>query len=349
MRILVVTIQIPFVHGGAEVLASDLLDALRAEGHKAEIVTVPFRPNPPDGILDQMLACRLFDLSDFNNQTVERVIALKFPAYLIPHPNKVIWLVHQHRTAYELWGHELGDMQNDPRGIAVRDAIREADRQLIPETRSVFTISKNVTRRLRHYTGVDSIPLYPPVRDASAFYCAKQTEEYFFFPSRLSRPKRQELVLKALVRTQEKVCVRFTGLPDDPLHGEELKQLTIKLNLSQRVTWLGRISDQEKRDAYARAIGVVFPPLDEDYGYVTLEAMLSSKAVITCRDSGGPLEFVKQEKTGLIVEPTTQDLAQAFDRLWRDRALAAELGSAGRKAYDQLDLSWSNTVTALLA
>ena len=40
------------------------------------------------------------------------------------------------------------------------------------------------------------------------------------------------------------------------------------------------------------ALGVIFPPLDEDYGYVTLEAMLAAKPVITCTDSGGPLEFV---------------------------------------------------------
>jgi glycosyltransferase involved in cell wall biosynthesis len=349
VRILIVTVQIPFVHGGAEVLANDLLNALRVEGHEAEIVTVPFRPNPPDCILDQMLACCLFDLSNFNDKTVDRIIALKFPAYLIPHSNKVLWLVHQHRTAYELWGHELGDMQNDPRGIAVRDAIREADRQLIPESRAVFTISKNVTRRLRYYTDVDSIPLYPPVRDASAFYCAEEPDEYLFFPSRLSRPKRQELVLKALALTQEQVCVQFTGVPDDPRYGEELKQLAIDLKLGQRVKWLGRIPEQEKRDAYARAIGVIFPPVDEDYGYVTLEAMLSSKAVLTCLDSGGPLEFVEHEKTGLIAKPNAQDLARAFDRLWRDRALAAEYGCAGRKVYDQLDLSWPNTVTALLA
>ena len=69
-----------------------------------------------------------------------------------------------------------------------------------------------------------------------------------------------------------------------------------KLGVSKKVKWLGFITEQEKIDLYAKARAVVYPPADEDYGYVTLEAMLSSKPVITCSDSGGTLEFVRASR-----------------------------------------------------
>src|SRR5437773_2205296 len=129
MRILIATVQVPFVRGGAEVLAEGLRDALHREGHQAEIVAIPFKWYPPERILDQMLACRLLDLTESSGTPVDRVIGLKFPAYLIPHPNKVLWIVHQHRSAYDLWDHPLGDLINFPNGVQVRDAIRLADQE----------------------------------------------------------------------------------------------------------------------------------------------------------------------------------------------------------------------------
>jgi glycosyltransferase involved in cell wall biosynthesis len=116
-----------------------------------------------------------------------------------------------------------------------------------------------------------------------------------------------------------------------------------------RVDWLGQISEGQKRENYARAVGVIFPPVDEDYGYITLEAMLSSKAVVTCEDSGGPLEFVSHRKTGLVTKPTAAALAEALDELWQDRSLAVKLGRAGRENYERLGLSWSEVVKKLLA
>ena len=102
--------------------------------------------------------------------------------------------------------------------------------------------------------------------------------------------------------------------------------LALKLDVEHRVEWLGHVTEEEKRRCYAHARGVIFPPLDEDYGYVTLEAMLASKPVITCDDAGGPLEFVRHEKTGLIAKPTPEGLARAMDKLWSDREQAKGWG-----------------------
>jgi glycosyltransferase involved in cell wall biosynthesis len=348
MRVLIATVKVPFVWGGAEMHAEGLLKALRSAGHEVGIVALPFRSYPPERILDQMLAWRLLDLTESAGRAVDRIIGLKFPAYLISHPHKVLWILHQHRPAYDLWERASGDLIHSPYGAQVREAIRRADLDAIPEAKAIFTNSQNVSHRLRTYCGIASIPLYHPPQHAEQFYSGA-AEEYFFFPSRLQSLKRQTLVLKALRRTCRPVRVCFAGSADEPSYMKELADLSRQLKVERRVTWLGHVPEEEKRALYAHAVGVIFPPVDEDYGYVTLEAMLASKPVITCTDSGGPLEFVCPERTGLVVDPRPEALAIAMDRLWQDRHLAAALGEAGKKQYENLEISWGKVVERLLS
>ncbi|HEV2762240.1 MAG TPA: glycosyltransferase family 4 protein [Pyrinomonadaceae bacterium] len=349
MRILIATVQVPFISGGAEAHAEGLRAALVAAGHEAEIVSVPFNWHPPERVTDHMLACRLLDLTSFNGVPVDLLVGLKFPAYLIPHPNKVLWILHQHRQAYELWEHPtLGDLAYHPNGARVRDAVREADRRLIPEARRVYANSRNVARRLKSFCGVESAPLYHPPPHADEFYAAG-AEDYFFFPSRLGRAKRQELVVRALARTRQPVRVVFSGAAEYPSEPRRLKDLADELKVGGRAQWLGPVGERKKRELFARSLAVVYTPFDEDYGYVTLEAMLSSKAVVTCADSGGPLEFVRDGETGLVAAPDAEALASAFDELWQERKRAREYGEAGRALYESLDISWPKVVETLLS
>jgi len=347
MRILIATTHVPFIRGGAEAHAEGLRDALVNEGHEAEIVAVPFKWYPPEKILDHMLACRLLDLSEVAGTPVDLLIGLKFPAYLIPHKNKVLWILHQFRTAYELWDHPLGDLIYSPNGDEVRDAIREADRRIIPEAQKVFANSANVATRLREFCGIDAPPLYHPPPHAEKFY-SQLAGDYLFFPSRLCHPKRQSLVLHALAKTKEKVRVRFAGTADNPVFADELKSLARRLGVSDRAEWLGQVTEDDKRQHYAAACAVVYPPIDEDYGYVTLEAMLAAKPVITCSDSGGPLEFVEAGQTGLIVDPDPESIAAAMDQLWSGRDQAKRMGENGRERYDAMGITWKNVVRKLI-
>jgi glycosyltransferase involved in cell wall biosynthesis len=348
MRILIATTHVPFIRGGAELHAEGLRDALCRKGHDAEIVAVPFKWYPPETILDHMLACRLFDLTEVAGNKIDLLIGLKFPAYLIPHPNKVLWVIHQHRTAYELWDHSLADLIHSPNGQQVRDAIRQADINTFREARSIYANSGNVAGRMKRYCGIDSKPLYHPPPSAEEFYSCT-AEDFLYFPSRLALGKRQELVLEALSLTKEPVVVRFSGAADEPSYESTLKKTARKLKLEDRVEWLGPIPEGEKYEQYARSLGVIFPPIDEDYGYITLEAMLSAKPVITCADSGGPLEFISDGENGLVAEATAEGLAGAMDRLWRDRAQAKEWGEASRARYDKMGLSWETVVRTLLS
>jgi glycosyltransferase involved in cell wall biosynthesis len=347
MRILLATTQVPFVRGGAEVLAEGLRDALTAQGHLAEIVAVPYRWYPPERILDSMLACRLLDLTEVCGVRTDLLIGLKFPAYHIAHPAKALWIVHQHRTAYDMWCHPMGDLHLYPNGRQVRDAIEQADRKLIPEARVIATISRNVSQRLEHYCGIASEPLYNPPQGSERFYCGG-AGEYLFFPSRLNLSKRQELVLQAQALTRRPVMVYFAGTAAELTYEKELRDMAAGLGVEARVRWLGNVSEEEKVELYARALGVVFPPFDEDYGYVTLEAMLSAKPLITCSDSGGPLEFVVPEETGLVAAPSPAALAEAMDRLWDDRGAAQTMGRAGRDRYTSMGISWKTVTDHLL-
>lgn len=348
MKILIATTQVPFIRGGAEVHAEGLRDALRAEGHQAEIVAVPFKWYPPERILSHMMACQMLDLSEIGDTRIDLVIGLKFPAYYVSHPNKVLWIIHQHRQAYELWEHAMSDLHLAPNGLEVRDTIRRADRRMISEARAVFANSKTVAARLNEYCGIASTPLYHPPQHAELYYCA-QAEDYLLFPSRIATMKRQELVIEALAHTRLPVQVRFLGAADHQSYLEKLQARVRELGLEERVSWLGRVSDEEKIRQYAHALGVLFPAAGEDYGYITLEAMLSCKPVVTCTDSGGPLEFVHDGETGFVTEPTAEALAAAMDTLWENRERARSLGEAGRRLYDSLDISWTSVVRNLLS
>ena len=348
MRIAILTVKIPFARGGAEYHAEGLRDALVSAGHEADIVAVPFKWYPPASILDHMLACRLLDITESEGRSVDLAVALRFPAYLMKHPNKIVWLLHQHRPAYELWDHDAGaDLIHTPDGAMVRDAIREADRRLLPEARAMFANSVTVAARLKVHCGLDSTPLYHPPPRADAFF-TRTADGYLFLPSRLSPIKRQQLVLEALACTRHAVRVAFSGPSFAAGYEERLQAEALRLGVAKRVQWLGAIDDQEKLERYARCLAVVFPPFDEDYGYVTLEAMLAGKPVITCSDSGGPLEFVVDGETGLVAEPRAEALAEAMDVLWEDRERAAAMGLAARERYARLGITWENVVRALL-
>jgi glycosyltransferase involved in cell wall biosynthesis len=160
--------------------------------------------------------------------------------------------------------------------------------------------------------------------------------------------KRQELVVAALALTAHPVRVSFMGAADREEYARKLRDMARELGLEERVRWLGPVSDEEKFRLYAHSLGVLFPPVDEDYGYITLEAMLSSRPVITCTDSGGPLEFVRDGQTGYVTHPTPEALAAAMDQLWEDRPQAKSLGEAGRALYDSLGISWPTVVKTLL-
>lgn len=345
MRIAIATVQVPFIRGGAEILADGLANALQAAGHSVEIIAMPFRFSPVSEIQRSMKLWASENFENLNGYQCDRVICLKFPAFYLQHPNKVGWLLHQHRSVYDLWDTEFtAEFSRSAEGKQLKQEITEQDTKALSTFRGVFTIAKTVSRRLQKFNQIASIPLYHPPQFAEQFYTAP-AEPYIFFPSRLETLKRQDLLIQAM---------RFVRSPVVALIGGEggqypyLQGLIDQFGLHQKVRLLGRLSDNEKLSYYAHCLGVFFAPYNEDYGYVTLEAMLSRKPVITCKDSGEPVEFVVNGQTGWITEADPTEIAEKIDHLYEQQAIAKEMGSAGYDRYNALDISWANVVQKIL-
>ncbi len=343
MRIAIATVQVPFVRGGAEMLADSLLAALHEAGHQAEIVSLPFKWYPPARVPDHMLAARLMQVAG----GVDRLIGLKFPAYLMPHPSKRLWLLHQHRSAYDMWHTPFSDLLHAPDGAHVRSVIRRADAAAFEGCERIFTISRVVSERLRRFNGIDAPPLHHPPPGADRLRPGPYGD-YVLVPSRVNESKRQHLAIEALALTRQPVRLCFMGATDAPPYHAALQARCAALGLDDRVAWRGRVEEAERLALYAGCLAVLFAPLDEDYGYVTLEAMLCAKAVLTVDEAGGPLDFVAGREAGLVGAPEPAELAAALDRMWTDRGRTAGWGRAGRQRYAELGLGWSTVLDGLL-
>ena len=332
----------PFVDGGAERLVRGLVGELRRHGYRAEKVSIPFKSYPKDELLAQAALWRLVDLSESNYESVDAVIATKFPNYCVRHPNKVTWLLHQYRAIYDLCGTPLSDFTDTEADVRLRDRLIGLDTEVLAESKRLFSISQTTTNRLAKYNGLAAEPLYHPPLLAGTLQ-AGPFGDYVLSVGRLEGNKRVDLVVRALALTDHAVRLVIAG------HGSaraRLEDLASRLGVADRISFAGIIDDRQLVDLYAGALAVIYPPLDEDYGYVTLEAFLARKPVITTTDAGGPLEFVVDDVNGLVTEPAAEALAGGIARLAADRALARRLGDAGFERAKMI--TWDGVVDRLV-
>jgi glycosyltransferase involved in cell wall biosynthesis len=346
MKIAIVNVQAPYIRGGAEVLADSLRERLINRGHRVEIIRIPFKWYPPDAILRHMLACRLFDIPA---DDVDLVICLKFPAYLVPFSRKRLWLLHQFRQVYELWGGPFQELPVTPEGTRVRDAIIHADNRFLREADAIYTNSRIVARRLKTFNGIDATDvLYPPLPNPDMF-TFKEFGDYFFYPSRIVSSKRQVLAIEAMRHVRSDFKLVLAGKPDDEAYGRELKDQIKRYRLEDKIKWLGWISEPEKASLMARAFAALYLPFDEDsYGYVTLEAFQSHKPVITFNDSGGTDELIEHEVNGLVADPSPEALAENMEALWGAKGRTRELGENAFHSLATRGIEWAHVLDRLI-
>lgn len=335
--------QVPFAHGGAEMLTETLGEQLRKRGHDVATIAIPFRWYPPSEILKGYLAWRLVDVQEANGLAVDRVIALKFPGFVASHPHKVTWLIQQYRQAYDLFGTEHSDLSTSEEDLDIRRTIHRIDSKTIGESVRVFTISDNVGNRLQRYNGLSSETLYPPPAMEGQYH-HDTYGDYVLSICRLDRLKRVDRLIEALALTKSGILCRIAG---SGAERENLQRLAAKRGLADRIEFLGYVSDNEAVELYAGARALYYAPLDEDYGLATVEAMKSEKAVLTTDDSGGVLEFVEHGITGHVAPVgDVQATAEQIDALHGDHALALRLGRAAQERV--ADITWERTIKRLL-
>lgn len=340
-RVLVAAVQSPFSGGGAERHVRRLTEELVKRGVEADLVTLPLIERERFDLVRSALAWRSLDLAEIGGRTVDAVIATRFPSYAVRHPNKVVWVIHQYRQAYDQFGTPWSDFTSSPEDRRTRETIAAIDTLGLSEARRVFANSKTVAARLAKHNGIASEPLYHPPPLVGR-YRTGPFGDYALTVGRLDGWKRPDLPLRALAHAPMARLVVVGRGPEE----DRLQRLAHDLGVEARVRWIPEAGDEDLLDLYAGARLVVVAPQGEDFGYVPLEAFLSGKPVLTTDDAGGPLEFVVDGQTGFVVPPRPEALGAALTHAWdREDALAA----LGRRGFDRASgLSWDQTIGRLM-
>ncbi|MEZ5288828.1 MAG: glycosyltransferase family 4 protein [Vicinamibacterales bacterium] len=339
----VVTSSPAFAEGGHLVMARELVSALRESGHQAGLIVTP--QNRFGRQATAYLAAGSTDVGlAHEEQRIDRVITLRFPAYAVRHPHQTVWLNHRMREYYDLWDRFQATISAKARmKERVRRAlIHRADAYFLKRTERRFAISATVQARLQRWGGIQSDVLYPPAPVRP--YRCDDYGDYIFAVSRLAPLKRFDLLLRALAEPVARGIKCVVGG-----EGGELPALMRQRNLlglDDRVEFVGRLTDEQMLTHLARCRAVAFVPWNEDYGFVTVEAFASVKPVVTVTDSGGPAELVEDGVSGFVTPPTPEALAQALRDVMTDRTRAIRMGEAGAARASQL--TWSGAVDRLL-
>jgi glycosyltransferase involved in cell wall biosynthesis len=342
-RVAVVTSSPPKVEGGHLVIARALVDAIRASGHDAGLVVTP--SNPFGQQASEYVATWRTDVSHINGQPVDHVISLRYPSYAVRHASHVCWLNHTMREYYDLWDEfssRLSPQGRVKEGVR-RRLIHAADTYLFKHhLKALFAQSRTVQERLQRWNGVPSQVLYPPA--PSRAYRCDEYGDFIFVVSRLEPLKRIDLILRALATpaAQGVRCV----IAGEGSAGAALRAEASRLGLDDRVTFAGRVTDEQLTDDLARCRAVCFVPQREDYGFVTVEAFSAGKAVVTVSDSGGPAELVVDGVNGRVTAPEADALGVALAELSSDVGLAGRLGGEALKAARTM--TWLDVVQTLL-
>lgn len=339
-KIVVTHAQVPFGMGGAELHVQNLTAQLRKHGFDAELVQLPYKWYPPESLYDNLLMWRLLDLKEINEEKIDLVIGTKFPSYGLEHPNKIAWVIHQFRQAYDLYDSPYG-LAHAENGAQIREIVANYDAKVLKECRNLFANSKTVAARMKKYNDLDAQALYHPPALAGRYAC-HAFENYILSVGRLDKLKRNDLLIRALAYCDQKITLKIAGRGSEQ---KPLEKLAKSLGVSDRVQFLGFVKDEDLIDLYANARMVYYAPVDEDYGYITLEAFLSGKPVLTCQDAGGVLEFVKEDATGFVCEPDAKAVGACIDKNFEQVSRLRELGQEGYQKVKKI--SWEYVVGRL--
>jgi glycosyltransferase involved in cell wall biosynthesis len=336
--------QIPFFKGGAEAHVNGLMRELAKRQYEVDLISIPYKWYPRDQLLKSLEVWRLLDLGESNSRKIDLIITTKFPSYFAEHRNKVLWLFHQYRHLYDLWGTPYSDFDSSQEtDRRLRDQLIELDTEVLKSYKRIYANAKNTAARLKRYNGIDSIPLYHPPHLAGRYFAAEDGG-YILSVGRLDRLKRVDFLVSSMRYMDRRIRCRIAGTGPEL---ENLQKLARASGVADRVEFLGFVPDDDLLGLYAHSTAVFFAPWDEDYGYVTLEAFLSQKPVITGFDSGGPLEFVEDGKNGIVVQSTDEkELAQKSEQLFFDKEKCLAFGQAG---YEKVkDINWDTVIETLV-
>ncbi len=382
MKVAVVAPRSPvFAFGGAERAWAGLVAGLGAEGHDAELVTLPVDEATFAGLVDGYRRFAALDLGRF-----DLVVSSKYPAWIAPHPRHVLWMFHPLRGLYDtyhLFRAPLDPGPVEPPTRALLDLVAgPARRDRLPEVLAAvdaagaalgpdhpdLRLPGPTSRLVVHW--LDRLALAPGeiARHTALSRTIAVREGYLpdgvgahvaHAPSDVptsTAPERPRTHLFTISRLDgpkrfDLVIEAMAHVPGEvPLllggTGPEEARLRELAAGDPRIRFLGRVEDDELADLYAGAIAVPFVPYDEDYGLITVEAMAAGAPVVTVTDAGGPTELVRSGVDGLVADPTPEALGAALAALVTDDQQARRLGEAGRRRAARI--TWPTAIATIL-
>jgi len=320
------------IKGGNQLIAESLARYIKKyTNHEVKTIFTPLKTYPNFSLLKSYLSHRLIDLSNY-----DLVISLKFPSYMIKHNNHICYFAHFYRQFYDLWD-QLPDIGKNLNTKTTKQIIKFLDKKALNKTKKVYSYSKFIQARLKD-ENINSELIYCPPPEEN-FTC--NNYDYILSTSILNEErKRISLLIRAMQYIKEDIKLLIVG--SGP-HEDYLKTLAKN---DKRIIFLGYKSPKELIEIYSNALCTCLVSYKEDYGLVTIESMKSKKPVITCSDSGSPLEFVEHNQTGLIAEPNPKSIANQLLILIKDKQKAKRMGNQAFKKVK--DINWKETIKKLV-
>ncbi len=372
---------VPFTVGGVENLLWGLCNTInQLTPHQCELIKLPSKEYSFWELIENYYQFYQLDVSHF-----DAVICTKYPAWMVQHPNCIFYVQHCLRGLYDTYhftrlplevkrGNQYVDsildtMKYDPNpfsldaffaklfdlknhlseipadyfrfpGPFIRLILKYLDHFGLSQNagRPIYCISKTVKARAEYFPNDAKVEtVYHPS------YLKKYHEgeyQHVFMVSRLDGPKRIDVLIQAMkyVSADIKLLIAGTG----PMEAQ-LKKMA---EGDERIKFLGFVNDEEVARYYADSLVIPYFPYDEDYGLITVEAMMHKKPVITTVDAGGPTEFVVNGETGYITELDPKEIGKKIDYFSKHPEEARRMG---QNAYEQVrKITWERVVGRLL-
>ncbi len=256
---------------------------------------------------------------------------------------RVLWYCHTPpREVYDLYETRMQNRSYKDKLVyaALVGTYKMIAKGITSKIDEIATNSNTTNERIKKYYGREATVINPGI-DYKDF-SNKEYGNYFLYPSRLVVNKRQDYAIMAFrsfvkkTKDQKHKLIIAGTLSKDPEHQkyfDKLKNMAKGLN----VVFKTNVNDGQLKDLYSNSKGVLFSAINEDYGFIPLEAMASSKPIISVNE-GGPRETVINNKTGFLVN-SPSEMAEKMALLASNTHLAERMGKQGRKLVEQ-KYSW---------
>lgn len=225
-------------------------------------------------------------------------------------------------------------------GPLIRKLVHYMDDYAFRETdlETYFSISRTVKEREDYFPTESCVEVaYLPSGQAST---KTESYEHIFMVSRLDKPKRIDILIKAMKYVKGDIPLYIAGTGPERTYLEKLA------GNDKRIHFLGFVSDEEVDKYYANALVIPYFPQEEDYGLITYESMMHKKPVITTVDAGGPTEFVTDYETGFVTECDPRAIAEKIDYMAKHVDEAKKMGENGFQLVS--GITWKTVLDTIL-